>query len=219
MLQQQHGEVVFAEGSFWYYAGSHWHSIEDHELRLVVHQYDGATVSGAGTVKLNKARVDSIIHEMTALLARSDFFNDAAVGINCSSGFISFSPDGVPSLGKHSPEHRCRSVLKGNWYEAWTYSSLEDVFDFVFNICRNCLMLQRLLEGVFLGDEDAREKQALLAEIAGAVALGYGTKLMQPKAVILEGKTAENGKSQNSRSFPRSATPERHCGRPSSEDG
>ena len=57
-------------------------------------------------------------------------------------------------------------------------------------------MLQRLLEGVFLGDEDAREKQALLAEIAGAVALGYGTKLMQPKAVILEGKTAENGKSQ-----------------------
>src|SRR4029077_11019547 len=36
----------------------------------------------------------------------------------------------------------------------------------------------------------------LLAEVAGAVALGYGTKLRQPKALILEGKTAENRKSQ-----------------------
>jgi phage/plasmid-associated DNA primase len=35
-----------------------------------------------------------------------------------------------------------------------------------------------------------------LAEIAGAAALGYGSRVRQPKAVILEGQTAENGKSQ-----------------------
>jgi phage/plasmid-associated DNA primase len=37
---------------------------------------------------------------------------------------------------------------------------------------------------------------ALVQEIAGAVALGYGTRVGQPKAVILAGATAENGKSQ-----------------------
>jgi phage/plasmid-associated DNA primase len=35
-----------------------------------------------------------------------------------------------------------------------------------------------------------------LGEIAGAAALGYATKLRQPKAVVLKGEKAENGKSQ-----------------------
>ena len=53
-----------------------------------------------------------------------------------------------------------------------------------------------LLAGVFRGDEDAEQKVAFLQEIAGAVAIGYATKLRQPKAIILAGATAENGKSQ-----------------------
>ena len=36
----------------------------------------------------------------------------------------------------------------------------------------------------------------MLAEIVGAAALGYATRLRQPRAVILKGETAENGKSQ-----------------------
>jgi phage/plasmid-associated DNA primase len=56
--------------------------------------------------------------------------------------------------------------------------------------------LGRLIGGVFRGDHDAGQKEALVQEISGAVALGYGTKLRQPKAVILAGATAENGKSQ-----------------------
>ena len=44
----------------------------------------------------------------------------------------------------------------------------------------NCL-LAKLLDGVFLGDPDSEEKQMLLAEIASAVALGYGTQILQPK--------------------------------------
>jgi P4 family phage/plasmid primase-like protien len=49
---------------------------------------------------------------------------------------------------------------------------------------------------VFQGDDDAAAKIDLLAEIVGAAALGYGTRLRQPRAVILKGETAENGKSQ-----------------------
>jgi phage/plasmid-associated DNA primase len=57
-------------------------------------------------------------------------------------------------------------------------------------------LLTRLLDGIFLSDSDAEEKRQLLAEIAGSAALGYASKLRQPKAAIFEGKTAENGKSQ-----------------------
>ena len=35
----------------------------------------------------------------------------------------------------------------------------------------------------------------MLAEIIGGAALGYGTRLRQPRAAILKGETAENGKS------------------------
>ena len=57
-------------------------------------------------------------------------------------------------------------------------------------------LLARLLDGMFHGDDEADAKVALLAEIIGAAALGYATKLQQPRAVILRGETAENGKSQ-----------------------
>jgi phage/plasmid-associated DNA primase len=143
-------------------------------------------------VKLNKTRVDSIIHEMTAMLARPEFFADASVGINCASGFIAFAQDGTPTLRPHDPEHRCRHVLKGSWTSSWAAEE-EPIFILLESLD---LLLVRLLEGVFLGDADGVEKRKLLAEIAGAAALGYGNKLRQPKAVILEGKTAENGKSQ-----------------------
>ena len=46
LLLQERGEIVFCEGAFWYYAGSHWRRIDDHELRLAVHRYDGSTIPG-----------------------------------------------------------------------------------------------------------------------------------------------------------------------------
>ena len=57
-------------------------------------------------------------------------------------------------------------------------------------------MLRRLLTGSFKGDPDAQAKCDLLAEVCGSAALGYATRLVQPRAVVLHGKTAENGKSQ-----------------------
>ena len=57
-------------------------------------------------------------------------------------------------------------------------------------------MLSKLLRGCFTGDPDAQQKIDLIAEIAGSAALGHGTRLTQPKAVVFKGETAENGKSQ-----------------------
>jgi P4 family phage/plasmid primase-like protien len=195
VLRQDRGEVIFCEGHFWYYVGSHWRPIEDHVLRREVHRYDGALVPGARSpvpVKLNKPRVDSILNEMGAILARPNFFADAPVGINCVSGFIAFAADGTPSVLPHHADHRCRHVLNASFTDPLVLDA-EDIFA-LNKICGG--LLGRLLDGVFLDDPDAQEKRQLLAEIAGAAALGYGTKLRQPKAVILEGKTAENGKSQ-----------------------
>ena len=47
-----------------------------------------------------------------------------------------------------------------------------------------------------MGEPEAREIAKLLAEICGAAALGYATRIAQPRAVVLLGQTAENGKSQ-----------------------
>ena len=129
---------------------------------------------------------------MRAILARPNFFVQAPVGINCTSGFIAFARDGTPTLWPHDPEHRCRHTLKGSW-TGDCLEAEEKIFDALKALG---LLLARLLKGVFLGDSDEKDKRQLLAEIAGASALGYGSKLRQPKAVILEGKTAENGKSQ-----------------------
>ena len=53
-----------------------------------------------------------------------------------------------------------------------------------------------LLGGVFKGDPDSSEKAQLLAEICGVAAVGHATKLLQPRAVVLHGSSAENGKGQ-----------------------
>jgi hypothetical protein len=197
VLRQDRGEVIFSEGHFWYYDGSHWRPIEDPELRCVVHRYDGAmypSPSRPMPVKLNKARVDSILNEMSAMLARPDFFNDAPIGINCASGFIAFASDGTPSVQPHQPEHRCRHVLSAAFMKDLEKIDTEQLFQ----TCLVCgFLFGRLLEGIFREeDPDALEKRQLLAEIAGAAALGYRSKSWEPKAVIFEGKTAENGKSQ-----------------------
>jgi hypothetical protein len=89
VLCQERGDVIFSEGDFWYYAGSHWRPIEDSELRCVVHHFDGAWFPGGRSpaqVKLGRARIDSILFEMGAKLARPDFFAEAPVGINCARG-------------------------------------------------------------------------------------------------------------------------------------
>jgi putative DNA primase/helicase len=186
-LRARHGEAIFSEGDFWIYVRTHWLRVPDHELHRAVRIYDGAQYgTGTAIIRLNKARADSIISELGMMLSRPDFFANPPKGINCDSGFIEFAEDGTPSQEPHDPAHRCRHVLKGRWL--WPRLWLDLYFD------RS--LLRRLIEGVFRDDPDIDKKMALLQEIAGAAALGYGTRLRQPRAVILAGPTAENGKSQ-----------------------
>jgi P4 family phage/plasmid primase-like protien len=186
-LEQVRGKLIHAEGQFWQYTATHWEIIPEHTLRLAVHRYDGApykTPKGEATcVKLSKTRIDSILHEMAALTASPDFFERCAVGINCRSGFIRFDASGVPSLEKHSPDHRSRHTLPRFWQASAAHIPAET-------------LLRRFFGGIFKDDADSREKIQLLAEVYGCAALGYATKLLQPHAVVLKGECAENGKSQ-----------------------
>ena len=181
--------IIYTEGSFWYYHTTHWEDIPDHQLRRAVYRYDGAcyfTPKGEEScVKLSKSRIDSVLNEMAALATEIDFFENAPEGINCANGFIEFDRQGKLTLKKHDRDHRCRHTLPGCWSlesPTWIEGSL------------HC----RLLTGVFEGDseDDIRDKIKLLQEVFGSSALGYGTKIIQPRAVILKGERAENGKSQ-----------------------
>ncbi|PVZ49686.1 DUF7146 domain-containing protein [Thalassobacter stenotrophicus] len=187
-LTARHGRLVYAEGAFWRYSGTAWEAIEDHLIRPPVHAYDGAefmTAAGEPSrVKLSRARVDSVLHECAALCAEPDFFENPPTGINCASGFIHFDTTGKPRLEAHHRDHRCRHTLPGYWDAGMTGTPPDGS------------LLSRLLNGCFKGDPEAQPKSDLLAEVCGSAALGYATRLLQPRAVVLHGKTAENGKSQ-----------------------
>ncbi len=163
---------------------THWEVIPRDELRRRVHACDGLPWGNNRRVRLNKSRIDSIINELGAMLSEPAFFEGRRVGINCRSGFISFEVGGPAKLLPHSPEHRQRHVLSG----CWEHGSPAELTD--------GSLLARLLRGSFEGDEDADQKIDLLGEIAGAAALGHAAKHTAPKAVVLLGRTAENGKSQ-----------------------
>src|SRR5271166_6135038 len=111
-LRRDFGEIVFADGDFWLYEGTHWQPIDDPTARRTVHLYDGAIYRGASgkpsIVRLSKSRIDSVLHEMGAMLARPDFFANAAVGIKCASGFIVFDPTDRPSKESGGAAHGSR---------------------------------------------------------------------------------------------------------------
>ena len=184
-LRCKHGDVIFDEGRPWKFDGICWVPIADTELRLAVHRYDGGTYGPRSAhVKLNKTQINSILHEFSVVSAHDNFFRNSKTGINCTSGFINFNDAGDATLIPHSPDHRSRYAVQGRWpticEEDQTARSL----------------LVKLLRGSFLGDPDAEDKIDLVAEVAASAALGIGTQIRQPRAVVLLGRTAENGKSQ-----------------------
>src|SRR5215472_1380801 len=161
-LRAEYGEIVFADGDFYWWEGTHWQAVHNETLQLAVHRYDGATyptARGNSVVRLNRARVDSVLNQAAPIVAQRDFFAQSPMGINCASGFIKFGDDGDPSLVPHDPEYRCRHVLPGHWRPGTDPQPPPDS------------VLYKLLDGVFR-DDDADEKRALLAEIAGAAEIG-----------------------------------------------
>lgn len=187
-LEEDFGAIVACEGALWRWLGTHWAPIPEHKRRCAVHLYDGAPYrmprGEPSCVKLTKTRVDSVLSELGAILADPEFFARQAIGINCASGFIRFSRDGNPTLEPHARDHRCRHVLPGRW-QVGSEAMPPDGS-----------LLAALLGGIFHGDPDEPEKLDLIQESIGVAATGYATRLVQPKAVILKGERAENGKSQ-----------------------
>ena len=179
------GELrTHSEGSFYHYTGGVWKVLEEAEFqREFVSRYDGARYGSEGIVKLNKSKVESISWLTARNMEAGGFFTGAEPGINCENGFVRFSQDGRPELVPHDPDHRSRHMLPGSWRPV---SNPE--------LPKDCL-LSRFLTGLFRDDKDAAEKQALLQEVAGAVVAGPGTRLGQPKAIVLYGRNANNGKS------------------------
>ena len=211
-LNARHGEVIFSEGDFWFYDKIHWRRIEKHNLSRAVHNYDGGQYpigKSTSNVRLNKAHRDSIIHEMGVILERPDFFAVAPTGINCDSGFIRFADDGIPSQEAHAPEHRCRHALKGSWISNRIFSDMKS----------DGSLLRRLIEGVFRGDPDIDEKMALVQEIAGAVALGYGNESRATQGCDPGGRDGRERQEPASRPVSRSAASGRGGLHPSREDG
>jgi P4 family phage/plasmid primase-like protien len=187
-LTERFGRIVHAEGAFWRYEKTNWEDIPEHELRLATHRYDGAEfLSPAGEpacVKLGRSRIDSILHECGTLCAEPKFFEWRPIGINCASGFIRVAQAGTATIEPHHPDHRCRHTLPGHWQTGASSQPPSDS------------LLFQLLDGIFRGDAEAADKVVLLSEICGSAALGYATQLIQPRAIILVGQRAENGKSQ-----------------------
>jgi putative DNA primase/helicase len=187
-LRGKYGEIIYCEGMFWHFNETHWMAIPDEALRLAIYRYGGVIFvtpeDKLQATKLNRARIDSILACMQPALVDEDFFTTSAIGVNCLSGLISFNDAGEPALVPHSPSHRCRHVVPAHWPAP---PSEERAAASLF---------KRLLDGCFRDNEDKANKIALLAEVAAAAILGCATTLPSPKALVLLGPTAENGKSQ-----------------------
>jgi phage/plasmid-associated DNA primase len=192
-LQAELGEVHWCQGKLWSYCRTHWVAYPEHLLRRQVHRYDGSHYLKPGRAKpelvqLGRTRVSSIISELAAMVAEPRFFGDWPEGINCQSGFVRIDPDGAARLEPHDPDHRCRHVLPGHWVPPEPGEDrLSPPKD---------SLLGRYLNGAFDGEPDTENRICLAAETMGSAAAGLATRLRQPKAVILYGPTADNGKSE-----------------------
>jgi P4 family phage/plasmid primase-like protien len=181
MLAGELRGLIHCEGWFWRYDGVCWQPISSAAIQQTAMSYDQRKVGGR-TITLGSARLASIEHCLRLKVAKPGFFDEQPRGINCANGFIKFEPGAPPVSVPHDPEHRRRHVLPGAWQPGRLAA-----------LPANSL-LGKLLGGCFKDDPDAAGKIALLAGLAGAVALGCGT--MFKKAVVLLGPTAQNGKSQ-----------------------
>jgi hypothetical protein len=186
-LEELYGPIIVSDGRLWRFDKTHWAALDDDHLIRLVHRADGTRYTdGAGktqVVKLNKSRVVSIVDAAMRYRGQPDFFQDPPVGINCESGFIRIGDDGVAELMPHARQWRQRHVVRGRWPIPLDLA--------VFESSR----LAKYLSDSVAGDPDAADKVNLLGEIAACTALGRGTRLRNPKAVVAFSEEGATGKS------------------------
>ncbi len=186
-LRERYGEITYSEGELWFWNRAHWEALTETMLLPFIRKYDGKEYrqSEASTPKVfrvnDRTRVG--VQKLIAIEMRQDnFFADNAPGINVRNGFIQFEND-VPHLVPHAPDQRTRHVLNTEWHGD------------VMQMPPAGSLLRTFLDGSFLGDPDTIDKINSLSEMAACAILGMGTRLTNPKAFILYGPSANNGKS------------------------
>jgi P4 family phage/plasmid primase-like protien len=178
---------MVADGQVWRFDRTHWVPLDEGQLARLIHKADGVNYPDADgkprTVRLNKARVGSITDTIMKYRQQPDFFAVAPLGVNCASGFIRFADDGKAVIVPHARRWRQRHVVKGRYPAAVTDEQRADS------------KLTRYLRETFTDDEDAIAKRELLAEMLGAAAMAYGTRVRSPKAIVAYSEEGATGKS------------------------
>jgi P4 family phage/plasmid primase-like protien len=194
-LEELYGPIVFAEGRFWRFDRTHWMALDDDHLARFIHRADGATyLSGDGKlqiVKLNKSRVVSIIDAALKYRRQANFFASPPRGINSESGFIIIGDAGECELQPHARRWRQRHITRGRW-------PTKKREEFKDSLLAKYLHDAAAAPGDIADtdqEQNSRDKINLMSEVTGAVALGCGTRLRQPKAIVAYSPEGNTGKS------------------------
>ena len=171
--------LIHAEGKFWRYKSTHWIEEKEEDLRVKIHDLDGAPIGKKGPLKLSKAFIDGVLCELGAMTNCPNFFDERPTGVNLCNGFVRLDHDGKVNLEPHSSEHRQRFTLDHAYH-----GNLVEIPDGLF---------RTLLCGS-LGDTNT-DIHRLVLEIIGSAITGVNTQLQSPKGFIFYGASAGNGKS------------------------
>ncbi len=178
------GRIVRADGRFWAYGPSAWRSISEQKIRLAMHAFDAIGIGPKEKpLKLGRHMIDGIVNEFGTRTTEAGFFGNSAIGVNALNCTITLDEAGKVTCRAHDPDDRFRFTIAAD-YNLHTESHPPEGS-----------LLHKLLHGAFQGDPDAAGKIDLVAEMLGAAAFGLATRIRQPKAFILLGETASNGKS------------------------
>jgi P4 family phage/plasmid primase-like protien len=197
-LEEIYGPIIVVEGRMWRFDRTHWTALDDDHLVRFVHRADGAVYpsgDGVAIVRLSKSRVASIIDAAMKYRHQPNFFDDQPLGINCETGFIRFNQSGEAALHPHARQWRHRHVVRGRWPIAEVPQNslfrkyLKDA------VAPDWREVGQDAEAIRLAKEDAKLKTKLLGEVAGCVALGRGTRVRDPKAVVPYSQWSKTGKS------------------------
>ena len=156
-------------------------------------------------MRANKSLIDGVLTELHAMCADPEFFDEAPLGINCLSGFISLSSSGKPIILPHSPEQRQRFCIGASWP--------------LDSVNASTTLTDKFFDGICGRSEAAQEGRTLLEEILGAACAGLGTRLKVPKAFVLHGPRGQNGKSEFIKLVRGVLPPDAHCAIAPSEMG
>ncbi|TCS05246.1 CHC2 zinc finger domain-containing protein [Rhizobium sp. BK418] len=178
------GRIVRADGKFWAYGPSAWRPIPEQKIRLAIHAFDAVGIGPKEKpLKLGRHMIDGIVNELGTRVTDAGFFANPVIGLNARNCTIILDDKGKVICREHDPDDRFRFTISAD-YNLHTESDPPEGS-----------LLHKLLYGAFRDDPDAADKIDLVAEMLGAAAFGLATRLRQPKAFILLGETARNGKS------------------------